>query len=238
LFRKSIPARAIEDPDIRAVLKESLAESIAPERPGPEEIPGLVRDCVDELEVLPAVELFGDRREAFHAALTDLLRWSFFERAGSRRSDRHASPRWSGSVVVDLCVDLLGTGEFAEISATEDVVAGAFRRALRRSCSTSSWSPRSTPWRSSRCRSTRWSTRCRTCCVASSTGYEEAELALPRGRARDHPPSRPNPPQADGASRWTVESVGRTHTGPVRPPADEPEKNLLISLRRGAPGEV
>jgi len=137
-----IPAEAIEaiaDPDIREVLEEMLADSIAPERrPAPEEITGLVRACVDELKVLPGVELFGDRRAAFQRALTDLLRHWFFERrslqpklrAASQASNRQTlSPR-SGSLAIDLCMDLLRTGEFAEISATEDVIAGAFRRAL------------------------------------------------------------------------------------------------------------
>jgi hypothetical protein len=146
-----IPAEAIEaieDHDIREVLEELVADSIPPERrPGPEEIPGLGRDCVDALKILPGVELFGDRREALHAALTDLLRRWFFERrsllgtlasAGSRASDpqpmrrlrRALLDRSSGSVVIDLCVDLLRTGEFGEISATEDVIAGALQRAL------------------------------------------------------------------------------------------------------------
>ena len=131
---------AIEDPDIREVLEELLADSIVHERrPDPWEIPGLVRDCVDEIKVLPGVELFGDRREALHAALKQLIRSWFFgrqslvrtvARAGSRASAWHPIPRRSGSIVIDLCVDVLRTGEFAEISATEDVIAEAFRRAL------------------------------------------------------------------------------------------------------------
>ena len=124
-----IPAEAIEDPDIREVMQELFADSIAPgRRPSPEEISGLVRDCVDELEVLPGVELFGDRREALHVALTDLLRLWF--RARGRAAGRQVLPPRSGSLAIDLCVGLLRSGGFAEISATEDVVAGAFRRAL------------------------------------------------------------------------------------------------------------
>jgi hypothetical protein len=130
-----IPAEALEaisDPDIREVLKEMLADRIEPERrPGPEEIAGLVRGCVDELKVLPGVELFGDRREALHGALTELLRQWFFERRSLlQESGRQVLPPRSGSLAIDLCVDLLRSRGFAEISATEDVIAGAFRRAL------------------------------------------------------------------------------------------------------------
>jgi hypothetical protein len=125
-----IPAASIEaiaDPDIREVPEEMLADSIAPEHlPGQEEIAGLVRARVDELKVLPGVELFGDRRAALHAALTDLLHRWFFERrlllrtmvrSASQNSRRQVLRPRSGSLAIDLCVELLRSGGFAEISA-------------------------------------------------------------------------------------------------------------------------
>jgi len=131
---------AIEDPDIREVLEGLCEGTTSPERhPDPEEIPGLARECLNRLKVLPGVELFGDRREALLAALTDLLHRWFFERRSilltMARSSGRASPgeprrRTSGSPLIDLCMNLLRDRDLAEISASDELIAETFRGVL------------------------------------------------------------------------------------------------------------
>ena len=131
---------AIEDLDIREVLEGLCEGTTSPERhPDPGAIPGLARECLNRLKVLPGVELFGDRREALLAALTDLLHRWFFERRSilltMARSSGRASPgeprrRSSGSPLIDLCMNLLRDRDLAEISASDELIAETFRGVL------------------------------------------------------------------------------------------------------------
>jgi len=139
-------------------------------RPGAEQFPALVRECVNQLKSLHGVELYGDRREALERAIGEMLRVFFVDRdrllrsiVKARRRRRSAqgslSTIWpdvareiaglhgteqapvsvppaesqlDGELppIVQLCVFLLRSGDFAEISASDEELGAAFWTAL------------------------------------------------------------------------------------------------------------
>ncbi|HET6984649.1 MAG TPA: hypothetical protein VFI53_21065 [Myxococcaceae bacterium] len=85
----------------------------------PELIPVLARNCVNRVKVLRGVEIHGDRRGDLEDALVKF-----------RSADELPKIRPDCPILVQLCLDLLHSSDFAEVEATDAELVPALQAAL------------------------------------------------------------------------------------------------------------